>query len=142
MINPAELEEAFREFTTNPGKWAPDGVIPVDLTLLHELGLLENAKFDASSDDFTQYFHVTETADKVTLFNELFAVWIVPKNVGDSPSTLTYIALLKSKKPHLELVFSTTGVYNTPKHILKILRHFLAEVQDTEAVIASIGKKS
>jgi hypothetical protein len=39
------------------------------------------------------------------------------------------------------LVFSTAGVYNTPKYILKVLQHFLSEVLDTEAIIIAMGKK-
>ncbi|HSX12412.1 MAG TPA: hypothetical protein VLF61_02880, partial [Rhabdochlamydiaceae bacterium] len=73
--------------------------------------------------------------------NEQFAIWIVPRVVDNITSTLTYIALLYQNKPHLEIVFSTAGVYNTPKYILKVLQHFLIEVIDTEAIISNIGKK-
>ncbi|HSW86232.1 MAG TPA: hypothetical protein VLG49_01895 [Rhabdochlamydiaceae bacterium] len=142
MINPIQLDEAFNEFAKNPTKWVPDGVIQVNLSLLQDLGLLNQAQFEqASIDNITHYFHVVETPDKVTLFNQQFAIWIVPKLVDDNPTTLTYVSLLNHNKPHLELVFSTSGVYNTPKYILKILQHFLTEVLDTEAVISAIGKK-
>ena len=143
MINPTVLEEAFLEFTTNLHKWAPDGVIQVDLKLLNDLGLLNNAELEHSVSDahLNHYFHIIETPDKVTLFNEQFAIWIVPELVENTPTTTTLIALLQPPKPHLEIVYMTSGVYNTPKYILKILQHFLTEVQDTEAVISSIGKK-
>ncbi len=142
MVNPNQLEESFDEFSKNFGKWLPDGIIPVNLALLHDLGLLQHEQFDQNaSDNFTHYFHVVETQEKVTLFNEQFAVWIVPKLIDESPMTLTFIALLSSNKPHLEIVFSTTGVYNTPRYILKVLQHFISEVIDTEAVISSIDKK-
>lgn len=142
MLTPIQLEEAFTEFSQNLQKHAPDGVISVDLNLLHDLGLLQNGKIDQSNttDDLMHYFHVLETADKVTLFNEQFAVWILPKVVQETPLTLTFISRLQTKKPNLELVFSTTGVYNTPKFILKVLEHFLTEVIDTEAIISSINK--
>jgi hypothetical protein len=143
MINPAELEDAFKEFSENFGKWVPDGIIPVNLALLNEMGLLNNAQFEESaSDNFAHFFHVVETQEKVTLFNKQFAVWIVPKLIDEQPTTLTFIALLvNNAKPHLEIVFSTAGVYNTPRYILKVLQHFITEVLDTEAVISSIGKK-
>jgi hypothetical protein len=142
MINPIVLEEAYREFTRNLPKWAPDGVILVDLKLLDELGLLSNAQMEQSpSDNLSHYFHIVETPDKVTLFNEHFAIWIIPQSTEELPKTMTMIALLPSNKPHLEVVFTTSGVYNTPKYILKILQHFLSEVQDTEALISSIRKK-
>ncbi len=142
MLTPAQLEEAFVEFSQNLPKHAPDGVISVDLNLLHDLGLLQNGKFDQSSttDELMHYFHVLETADKVTLFNEQFVVWILPKVIDENPLTLTFIGRLQATKPNLELVFSTTGVYNTPKFILKVLEHFLTEVIDTEAIISSINR--
>jgi hypothetical protein len=142
MINPIQLEEAYNEFSQNLSKWVPDGVIQVNLSLLHDLGLLNQSQFEQNSiDNITHYFHVIETPDKVTLFNQQFAIWIVPKLVDENPTTLTYVALLNNNKPHLELVFSTAGVYNTPKYILKVLQHFLSEVLDTEAIIIAMGKK-
>lgn len=143
MINPNVLEDAYKEFSKDLLKWVPDGIIQVDLKLLNDLGLLNNAELEhsISDDELNHYFHIIETADKVTLFNEQFAIWIVPQLVDETPTTTTLIALLQSNKPHLEIVYLTSGVYNTPKYILKVLQHFLAEVQDTEAVISSIGKK-
>lgn len=142
MINPAKLEESFQDFTENFQKWLPDGIIEVDLKLLHELGLLNKEELSQDKEDnLMHYFHVLETPDKVTLFNEQFAIWIVPESKEDNPTTLTFIALLQKELPHLEIVFSTGGVYNTPKHILGVLQHFLSEVVDTEKLISSINKK-
>jgi hypothetical protein len=143
MINPSILEEAFQEYSKDLNKWAPDGIIHVDMKLLSDLGLLNSEELEHSVTDayINQHFHIIETPDKVTLFNEQFAIWIVPELLDDIPTTTTLIALLQSNKPHLEIVYTTSGVYNTPKYILKILQHFLSEVQDTEAVISAIGKK-
>jgi hypothetical protein len=142
MINPNQLEEAYHEFSQNLTKWVPDGIINVNLTLLQELGLLDNEHLEQSqADNLTHLFHVMETPDKVTLFNQQFAIWIVPQLINEVPSTLTYISLLANSKPHLEIVFSTTGVYNIPKYILKVLQHFLEEVIDTEAVLSAMDKK-
>ncbi len=141
-MSPSQLEEAFIEFSQNLPKHAPDGVIAVNLNMLQDLGLLKHEKFDqaTSHEDLMHYFHVLETADKVTLFNEQFVIWILPKMVQETSLTMTFIALLQNTKPHLELVFSTAGVYNTPKFILKVLEHFLTEVIDTEAIISSINR--
>jgi len=141
-MTPSELEEAYQDFTQNFKKWTPDGIIEIDLESLCEMGLLNEKDFDEEEpDDVTHYFHVYETPDKITLHNEKFAIWIVPKMIDNVPTTLTYISQCNKKKPQLELVFSTSGVYNTPKFILKVLQHFLIEVIDTDAVISSIGKK-
>ena len=141
MIPPNKLEEAYTEFSENLAKWIPDGIINVNLNLLQELGLLSNEELEQNnSDNLMHYFHVIETPDKVTLFNEKFAIWIVPKVEGENPTTLTFIATLRQDKPHLEIVFATSGVYNTPRFILKVLQHFLNEVIDTESIISNIDK--
>ncbi|MBI5273982.1 MAG: hypothetical protein HY860_02880 [Chlamydiales bacterium] len=144
MLNPVQLEQAFSEFSNNLKHWLPDGVIDVDLFLLKEFDLLKD--LDDGNEQILQtqfpfYFHVIETADKVTLFNNQFAVWIVPKLVDEIPTTLTFIALVQeNEQPRLEIAFSTSGIYNSPKCVLKVLRYFLSEVIDTEAVIESIGR--
>jgi hypothetical protein len=51
-----------------------------------------------------------------------------------------FIGILQNKLPHLEVAFCTEGVFNTPKYIMKILQHYLNEVQDVEALIASMDK--
>ncbi len=139
MINPKKLEEAFLEFSTDLQKWVPEGIVSVDLKLLHDLDLLNHSEWENSVNEssLTQYFHIIETADKVTLFNDQFAVWIVPQLIDDISLTTTYIALAQGEKPHLEIVYTTKGVYNAPKYILKVLQHFLIEVQDTEKALSS-----
>ncbi|MCI5052475.1 MAG: hypothetical protein MRY21_05000 [Simkaniaceae bacterium] len=145
MLNPVELEQTYCEFMKNLRRWLPDGIIDVDLFLLKEFDLLgeddEDENENILQSQFPFYFHVVETADKVTLFNNQFAVWIVPKVIQGVPTTLTLISLVEDETdPKLEIVFTTSGIYNTPKTVLKVLRYFLTEVIDTEAVIQSIGR--
>lgn len=143
MIDPNTLEDSFQGFVKEIHKWLPDGIVEIDIEAMHRLGLLSTQQIEAKhSDAITHYFHVMETPEKITLFNEQFAIWIVPQAQAALPKTLTFISLLNSdQKPNLEIVFSTEGVYNTPKYIMKILQQYLTEVLDIEAVIASIGKK-
>lgn len=143
MMNPAQLEEIFSQYISNLGQWAHDGVISVDLNLLQDFGLLEDLQNDNDDpDDLTQYFHVIESVEKVTLFNEQFAIWIVPRLEDEIPTTYVLIALIAGSKPQLEIVFSTTGVYNTPKYVLKVLQHFLIDTLETEATLTAIEKNS
>ncbi len=142
MIDPTQLEEAYGDFIKNIKKWAPDGIINVDLFLLDDLGLLSSLELnEGTPEDVTEQFHVIETDEKITLYNEQFGVWIVPKILDGVATTYTYISLISAASPQLEIVFSTTGVYNTPRYILKVLQHFLVEMIDTEAVISSMGNK-
>ena len=142
-MNPVQLDQAYHEFISHLPSWLPEGIVEVDLKLLEETGLLQCSTFEEKEkeEQLPHYFHVIETADKVTLFNHQFVVWIVPKIVNDIQTTLVLIALLVANQPRLQIVFSTKGVYNTPKFILKLLKHYLSEVIDTEEAISSIGDK-
>jgi hypothetical protein len=141
MINPIQLEEAYKDFSENFQKWAPEGFITVNLQLLQELGLLSNDSEVAGPESLSQQFHVIETSEKVTLFNKQFAIWIIPQTQTEIPSTLILISLIQNLKPHLEIVYTTSGVYNTPKYILKVLQHFLSEVLDTEQMLSNMKNK-
>ena len=142
-MNPIQLDEAYNKFISNLPSWVPDGIVEVDLSLLEKTDLLQHAAFEDKEqvEQLPHYFHVIETADKVTLFNHQFVIWIVPKVVDEIPVTVTLIALMKTRQPHLEIVFSTKGVYNTPKFVLRLLKHYLSEVIDTEEAISSIGQE-
>ena len=140
-FNPIEIDNLYAKYIGNLPEWAHDGLVTVNLKLLYELGLLDN--FDDikdDSDDLTQYFHVIESAEKVTLFNEQFVIWIVPKMEQDTPITYVLIAFQSQGKTNLEVVFTTSGIYNTPKYVLKVLQHFLLDMLETEATLTSIEK--
>ncbi|NRA89673.1 MAG: hypothetical protein HRU43_00800 [Simkaniaceae bacterium] len=141
-MNPIQLDQAYSEFISNLSSWIPEGIIEVDMTLIEETGLLTHASFEEENEQeqLPHYFHVIETPDKVTLFNHQFAIWIVPKIIDENPTTIVMISLITNGKPHLEIVFSTQGVYNTPKFVLRLLKYYLSEVIDTEEAISSIGK--
>ncbi len=141
MLNPVQIENLYKEYTENLSQIAHDGVVTVDLSLLHELNLLENAdQIKDDPEDLTQYFHVIESSEKVTLFNEQFVVWIVPKNEQDNPLTYVLISLINNEKNSLEIVFTTSGVYNTPKYVLKVLQYYLLDMLETEATLTAFEK--
>lgn len=140
MSDPTVLEETFNQYMQEFPKCVPDGIISVDLKLLRDLGLLDSGE-EEESEEFPHQFHVIETDEKVTLFNEEFAIWIVPKIIDELPTTLTLISLMGEKSPKLEIVFSTSGIYNTPKFVLKVLRYYLSEVLDIEEAISSIHRE-
>jgi hypothetical protein len=111
------------------------------MKFLHDQGLLASLQEDQGEpDDLTQYFHVIESVEKVTLFNEQFIVWIIPKMEGEEPLTHVLIALNHPEKANLEVVFATRGVYNTPRYVLKVLQHFLADMLETEETLTHFEK--
>ncbi len=143
MLNPMQIEEVYRQFTSDLPHWAHDGILSVDLQTLYDQGLLESIQDENEEpDDLTQYFHVVESVEKVTLFNEQFIVWIIPKMEGEQPMTLVMIALNHPGKPSLEIVFTTRGVYNTPRYVLKVLQYFLLDMLETEATLTSFEKNA
>ncbi len=141
MLDPIQIEQTYQQFMGNLSDWAHDGVLHIDLHTLHDLGLLTTIQNDIpDSDDLTQHFHVIESVEKVTLFNDQFLVWIIPKMDEQNPVTYVLIALNYPDKAHLEIVFTTMGVYNTPRYVLKVLQHFLLDMLETEATLTSIEK--
>ena len=143
MLNPNQIEDAYKGFMGNLQEWIHDGVVSIDLHFLHDQQLLDAIHEDKEDpDDLTQYFHVIEGVEKVTLFNEQFIVWIVPKSEIEQPTTLVLIALNHPEKVNLEVAFLTKGVYNTPKYVLKVLQHFLLDMQETEATLTSFEKNA
>lgn len=141
MLNPIQIEEAYNRFMGDLPKCAHDGIIEVNLRFLHDQGLLQLLNEDRDDrDDLTQYFHVIESAEKVTLYNDRFVVWIVPRVDKDITNTLIIIALNHQDKLNLEIVFSTYGVYNTPRYVLKVLQHFLLDVLETEETLLLMEK--
>lgn len=139
MLNPNQIENIFQKYAKDLSQCLPDGIINVNLKLLHDLNLLEKIN-EENEEDFTQYFHVIETKEKVTLFNDKFIIWIVPKMQDEEPITYVLVAILNNEKPHLEIAFTTSGVYNSPKYVLKILQYYLLDMLETEATLTAFEK--
>ena len=141
MNNPTVLEACYKRYMNDISKWLPDGVINVDLEILHNLNLLNFHSQTAEDASLTRYFHVVESDEKLTLVNEEFIVWIVPEKQEITPVTFTLIALNKDDEIRLELAFSTTGIYNNSHLVLRLLEKYLMEIQNTEEQIAKLEKQ-
>lgn len=141
MLNPVQLEDRYQEFIADLNRWVPDGIDMVDLGYLHQYDLLREANTCLSSMDLpiTHYFHVIETSEKITLFNDQFVVWIVPQLIDGVSVTYTLIALVDQGRPQLEKLFCTTGVYNSSRIVLRLLERILDEIQETEDLLHRIN---
>lgn len=136
MDNLSIIEDSYRKYIKNLSFWIPEGIINVDLDILHKFNLLNFQNHKLNEDDsLTRYFHVIESLEKITLVNEQFIVWIVPENIEGVPTTYALIALNHPSGPLLETVFATSGVYNTSWLVLRILEKFLQEIQENEELI-------
>lgn len=139
MRNPLELEEAYQHYVKDLKASVPDGIFDVDLMLLQELGLLQpelNQQTDDSS--LVHNFYVIESNEKLTLFNQKFIVWIVPKIVNGVATTYILIALDEPSSIRLEMVFTTSGVYNHSNLVLQILEKFLEQIEENEKEICKL----
>lgn len=135
-MSPDELEIDYQKYIGDLKQFAPDGIVEIDLSLLHELGLLSCVEEEENEESaLTHNFYVIESADKLTLFNQKYVVWIVPKLVDQTPTTYTLIALSDKKQTHLEMVFATAGVYNHSSLVLRILEKFLEQIEENEEEI-------
>lgn len=139
MINPIDLEHSYQEYIEHLHEYLPDGIVHVELELLRSLGLLNCKDLDGGDhDSLTHYYHVIETPEKITLFNNQFIIWIVPEVIHDHSTTFTFIARNNEAKPELEVVFSTSGVYNYPTLIVQLLNCFLQDIQENEEVLHNL----
>ncbi len=137
MLDEEVLEHYFHDFSQNIHTWLPEGLIEVDLDLLHKHNLLDFKDIPQSPNGLTRFFHLVETEEKLTLFNDEYIIWIVPDIEEDYTSTYTLIALNQDDTPHLEIGFKTTGVYNSSHLVLSLLDIFLAEIQENEDTLNS-----
>ncbi len=135
MHNINILEEAYKKYIKNINDFLPEGLLEVDLDLLHKHDLLNLSKKDHPT--LTQYFHVIESIEKITLVNDQFVVWIIPDQCEGNACTYVLIALNKDDNPHLEMGFVTTGVYNTSRLVLRLLEKYLFEIQENEEMLTS-----
>lgn len=136
MQDPKELEADYQKYINNLPTFIPDGIVAIDLSLLHELDLLAcEESLEGHDTNLTHNFYVVESAEKLTLFNQKYVVWIVPKLVEQIPTTYTFIALNDKKKTQLEMAFSTSGIYNQSNLVLRILEKFLEQIEENEEAI-------
>lgn len=142
MLDPVELETLYKEYAGKLQKSAPDTLIDINLHTLDSLHLLDIYLLDESLlfPQTQDHFYMVETDEKLTLFNQDFIVWIVPHMQGDASHTYGIIAMNHSIKPHLELIFSASGVYNTSRIVLSVLNAFLKEIKENEETLAKIAK--
>lgn len=129
------LDECYQRYASNLSKSVPEGIINVDMNLLKQLNLADTCYLQMPAYELNYSFQFLETEEKITLWNDNFIVWIVPEKQDGQLSTYVLVALNKTPKPHLELVFVASGVYNSSQLILRILEKYLAEIEENESLL-------
>ena len=137
-----ELDITYERFFNHLKEYIPEGIQEVNLDFLRRYQLLHNHTLYPSS-KLTRFFHVVETKEKVTLFNDQFVVWIVPDKTHEEATTLVLVGIQSPVKNEydpaevrLETAFSTFGVYNTSRIVLRVVEKILADIQENEEIIS------
>ena len=140
MMNPTDLEASYQKYVDNLALWLPDGVIEVDLDLLNSLHLLdaEGNPCELNPETKDHSFYIFESEDKITLVNDEYIVWIAPQTIEDEPTTYTFVAKNTTPESKLELVFSSSGIYNSSAFILRILEAFLNEIDEHNHLVKAM----
>lgn len=130
------LEDFFTSHIDDLTSYLPDGLTLVDLTVLKNMDLLEETALDERSHHLPQCMYAIETNDKITLYNDYFAAWIIPMSANQEEKkeaeTILLIARLSQKEPSLEIGFTFKGIYNQSKTILRVLDKAIADISETE----------
>jgi hypothetical protein len=143
MENPSLLEECYKKFSLELDVLIPEGIYFLDLELLHRLDLLHFQPDAYLHHPLSAHvFHVIESAEKMTLWNDEFIIWIATvQNNNRDNRTQVLIALNSLKKePKLEAALYARGIYNTTKLILRVLDKFLFDIRETERMLSYYRK--
>ncbi len=139
-----ELDISYERFFNHLKEYIPEGIQEVNLEFLHRFHLLYNHTLHPSA-KLTRFFHVVETKEKVTLFNDQFVVWIVPEKTNEEATTLVLVGIQHPTQNEdsptsikLETAFSTYGVYNTSRIVLRVVEKILADIQENEEIISRL----
>lgn len=138
MNDPAELEAKYQAYIKNLADYAPDGILEIDISTLEELDATDQESLLQEEDAHSHNFYVIESEEKLTLFNEKYLVWIVPQIEGEIARTFTLIAQNSKKMLPLEMVFTTSGVYNQSGLVLQLLERYLEQISENERIMAQI----
>lgn len=133
------IEKFYQQYCKDLSSWLPEDIIEVNLELLWQLDLVQYLDESRQDESIARYFYVIESEEKITLVNEKFVVWIVPDISTSPPKTYTLVALNHPNCPKLELAFTTAGVYNTSKLVLRVLEKFLVDIEENETFLSNIA---
>ena len=136
MVSIEQLDGFFQKLSAHTGEFFPDGVVDITVRILHNLSLLSEDSPVTNEAPASSLLQAVESEGRVTLYNEKFALWIVPQANSPVPTTITYIARRTEDAISPEVAFRTQGIHNRSKTILRLIDRYLSEIQETESVIA------
>ena len=93
MYDPILVEHHYQSFVSDVKSNIPDGVLKITDDILEQYQIsLDNDDYDDPVKPYC-YFYVVENTDKITLVNNDFIVWIVPKVLDLQAVTFILVGL-------------------------------------------------
>ena len=138
VVSQEELDGFFQKLSAHTGEMLPDGIVDINVKVLHGLHLLSEESPIIQETPPSSLLQAIDSGGKITLYNEKFALWIVPQANATPPTTITFIARRTEEGIAPEVAFRTQGIHNRSKTILRLIDRYLAEIQETESVIAGL----
>jgi hypothetical protein len=130
------FEKAMEEFPNIPS----ESIIEVNMDLLDSVGLTNEGEYVNPNEAFERSFKVIENANRITLFNNQFVIWIIPEILDGIPATYALIGLRESGGVKLEVVFLAKGPFNSSRLVLRLLDRYLTDIQENEELIHKIQR--
>lgn len=138
VVSLDQLDCFFEELATHSSELLPDGIIDINIATLLALQLLSEECPGPNTTPIAHLLQAIESDGKVTLFNDNFVIWIVPRRERDEPVTTVYIARRYASSVKPELAFRAAGIHNRSRTILRLIDKYLAEILDTENVLSTL----
>jgi hypothetical protein len=135
------IEEYYKKISKNLHEHLPEAIFTINIDLLHHFDLLHFTPLAESkkSSPIPHSYQVVEAAEKITLIDERFIIWILSQE--QNSVTYTIIALNRGdEEPKLEAAFVASGVYNNSNLVLEVLEKFLLEIEDTEKLLTELKR--
>jgi hypothetical protein len=136
VVSIDQLDAFFTQLCTNTTDLLPDGILNINIKSLHSLKLL-----DECPPPGTMALHTIESDEKITLFNDNFALWIAPQKNASPAETVVFIARTAEGKFIPEVAFRTRGLHNQSKTIIRIIDRLLSDITETDSVISELENR-
>lgn len=141
MISLFRAEQAFSLLIKNLPFFLRESLIRVDPHQLAILGLDDQTLLQPPDQKLSYCrFCVAEASGKLTLINEMFVAWIVPKWNSAKEETLLIVATCQAGDIHPITALILSGPRNTPNAALKILEGVLIDIRENDLLCTTLGK--
>lgn len=136
--NKSELDYYYNKIIKGVASIPKDEIVEVNQKFIDEIGIGQKDRLSTEKDRIQRRFHVVETNDRITLWNQYYVIWIIPNQMEEELKTIVLIADNRPKEPKLLNILFIKGIYNNSTFILQLIDQMLAELQENDQFIVDI----